>query len=340
MGRGSDEDVEGGGLCCFRRGLVFPLIGGGILIFIVGIIILAAIIHGYHEIEEGHVGVYYKFGALQDKVTDPGVHIMQPFVSTYKSILIRPEETIMGDVHAVTKDGIQIEFDGISVLSRTKKEKVVDMIKAFGMDFKKVLIYDRIKEDLRIFCADKTIDDVYNEQFLDIVKEVKEDAEEQIKKLGNNGVEILNLVVPKPDIPNDIAQNYKQVKVQWTEQLVAKQKKVTEEIKKETELLKAVADAKREKEVLEIKIQEQILETEGKQKISEINNNIVKERENNLADIAKYHKDQEAAGNKELYSPQYVKLQMAQSLANNTKFYFSGQDSVLGGLLTKILAAN
>merc|ERR1719334_1454488 len=84
----------------------------------------------------------------------------------------------------------------------------------------------------------------------------------------------------------------------------------------------------------------QILETEGKQKISEINNNIVKERENNLADIAKYHKDQEAAGNKELYSPQYVKLQMAQSLANNTKFYFSGQDSVLGGLLTKILAAN
>lgn len=335
MGRGRQNDGGNGG-----GKILCGLIGVGVVVLATAIIVIAAIIDGYHEIEEGHVGVYYKFGALQSGISDPGVHMMQPFVSTVKEILIRPEETIMRDVDAVTKDGIQITFQGISVLSSTTKSKVVDMLRDFGADFKKVLIYDRVKEDLRIFCANKTIDDVYNEQFLDIVAQVKQDVEHQIKNLGKDGVKILNLVVPKPDIPNDIAQNYKQVKVQWTEQLVAKQRKVTEEIKKETELLKAVADAKREKEVLEIKIQEQILETEGKQKISEINNNIVKDRENNLADIAKYKKDKEAEGNRQLYSDQYVKLQMAQSLTNNTKFYFSGQDSVLGGLLTKILAGN
>ena len=53
-----------------------------------------------------------------------------------------------------------------------------------------------------------------------------------------DGIEILNLVVPKPEIPLDIAQNYKQVKVQWTEQLVATQQQKTERIKKETELIK------------------------------------------------------------------------------------------------------
>jgi len=305
----------------------------------VTIISIVAIVDGYHEIEEGYVGVYYKFGALQEGVTEPGVHYMQPFVSTTKSILIRPEETKMNYVEAITKDGIEISFEGISVLSRTTKRKVIDMIKEYGIRFKEVLIYDRIKEDLRIFCANKTIDQVYNEEFLDIVKAVKEDVAKQIKNLGDGGVEILNLVIPKPDIPKDIAQNYKQVKVQWTEQLVAKQQKVTEEIKKETELLKAVADAKRQKEVLEIKIQEQIIETEGRQKISEINNKIVRDKQNNLADIAKYAKDKEAAGNTALYSPEYVKLQVAQSLTNNTKFFFSGQDSVLGGLLTKILAS-
>jgi len=311
------------------------------IVLLIGVIIaIAAIVDGYHEIEEGHVGVYFKFGALKDGVTEPGVHIMQPFVSSYKSILIRPEETTMTDVEAITKDGIEITFQGISVLSRTFKTKVTDLIREFGMDFKKVLIYDRVKEDLRIFCANKTIDQVYNEQFLEIVANVQSDVEKQIEELGKGGVKILNLVISKPDIPKDIAQNYKQVKVQWTEQLVAKQKKVTEEIKKETELLKAVADARRQKEVLEIKIQEQILETEGKQKISEINNKIVKDKQNNLADIAKYAKDKEAAGNTALYSPEYVKLQVAQSLANNTKFFFSGQDSVLGGLLTKILASN
>ena len=65
-----------------------------------------------------------------------------------------------------------------------------------------------------------------------------------VNRLGKVGdddepaIEILNLVVPKPDIPHDIAQNYKKVKGQWTEQLVATQEKKTEEIKKETELMK------------------------------------------------------------------------------------------------------
>merc|ERR1712098_681622 len=114
----------------------------------------------------------------------------------------------------------------------------------------------------------------------EIVQAVREEVDQKIQDLGDGGVEILNLVIAKPDIPQDIAQNYKQVKVQWTEQLVAKQQKVTEEIKKETELLKAVADAKRQKEVLEIKIQEQIIETEGQKNISEINNKIVRDKQN------------------------------------------------------------
>jgi len=302
------------------------------------ILTIAAIIDGYHEIEEGHVGVYFKFGALQDGISEPGVHFYAAFVSTTKSVLIRPEEEKVRLMEAVTKDGIEITFQGVSVLSRTIKSKIVGLIRKFGMDFKKVLIIDRIREDLRIFCANKTIDQVYNEEFLEIVEAVKSDVEDQIKRLGDGGVEILNLVIPKPDIPEDIAQNYKQVKVQWTEQLVAKQQKITEEIKKETELLKAVADARRQKEVLEIKIQERIIETEGQRNVSEINNQIVKDKQNNLADIAMYAKDKEAAGNTALYSPEYVKLQVAQSLANNTKFFFSGQESVIGGLLTKILA--
>merc|ERR1712183_1265890 len=156
---------------------------------------------------------------------------------------------------------------GVSVLSKTKKDAVVNLIKQFGMDFKTVLIYDRVREDLRIFSANKTIDEVYNEQFLEIVEAVKKDVNAQIKNLGKDGVEIMNLVIPKPDIPQDIEKNYKQVKVQWTQQLVAEQQQKTEEIKKEAERINAVADAQRQKDVLEIKIQEQIIEMEGKKNI-------------------------------------------------------------------------
>merc|ERR1712179_273594 len=192
-----------------------------------------------------------------------------------------------------------------------------------------------IKEDLRIFCANHTIDEVYNSMFLDIVQHVKDNVEINIRRLTarpsdnqktENGIEILNLVIPKPDIPEDIAQNYKQVKVQWTEQLDAAQQQKTEKIKKETELLKAVADAERQKQVLEINIQQRIIEEEGAKNVSLINNEIKKAAE-----------QKEAEANNALYTGNYIKLNLAKTLSNNTKFYFSGQQSELGGLLAKII---
>ena len=112
------------------------------------------------------------------------------------------------------------------------------MVRRFGQEFKRTLVFDRIKEDLRIFCANHTIDDVYNKKFLAIVQQVKDNVLKSINRLGEDGIGILNLVIPKPEIPPDIAHNYKQVKVQWTEQLVATQQQKTESIKKETEQIK------------------------------------------------------------------------------------------------------
>merc|ERR1712083_707122 len=223
---------------------------------------------------------------------------------------------------------------------------LIPMVRKFGLDFRGSLIFDRIKEELRIFCANHTIDQVYNTEFLDIVQHVKDNVELSIRRLASmpsdnimteNGVEILNLVIPKPEIPVDIAKNYKQVKVQWTEQLVAAQQQKTEKIKKETELLKAVADAERKKKVLEITIQQRIIEEEGAKNVSLINNEIKKAAEQNEADILKYKLEKEAEANNALYTDNYIKLNLAKTLANNTKFYFSGQQSELGGLLAKII---
>jgi len=146
----------------------------------------------------------------------------------------------------------------------------------------------------------------------------------------------LNLVIPKPDIPNDIANNYKRVKVQWTEQLVATQLQKTEAIKKETEKLRAIADAERNKAVLKIQIEERILEKEGQANISSLNNEILKEKEENLANIEKYKLLSEASANKELYTKEYIQYNTAKHLSNNTKFFFSGQDGLLNGVLSKI----
>ena len=74
----------------------------------------------------------------------------------------------------------------------------------------------------------------------------------------------------------------------------------------------------------------------GDMNISLINNNILKAREENGANIEKYKIEKEAEANKALYTQEYIQLNMAKSKSNNTKYYFSGKESALGGLMTKI----
>merc|ERR1711935_503751 len=185
-----------------------------------------------HTIQEGSVGIYYVQGALEDRYALPGVRFQKPFITEMREITIRPTTRTMQDITTVTKDGIEIVFHGIQVLSSVDLSQLLGLVKKFGSEFRRVLIYDRVSEDLGLFCANHTIDEVYNTMFLDIVADVKINVEQSITRLGSNGISILNLVVPKPEIPKDIAFNYKAVKVQWTEQLVAIQQQKTEQIKK------------------------------------------------------------------------------------------------------------
>jgi regulator of protease activity HflC (stomatin/prohibitin superfamily) len=250
-----------------------------------------------------------------------------PFVTKVLQVTTRTETDTLEPVRCISKDGIQNTFYKIQVMSRI-----------FGVDFKRMLIYDRIAEELRTFCARREIDQVYNTEFLEIVGEVKSRVMESIIRLGNESITIYNLVIPKPDIPPDIAFNYKQVKVQWTEQLVATQKQKTALIHKETEAMKAIQDAERQKEVLKINIMKNILEKEGQMNSSLLNNEIMRAAEETKANNEFYKSAKEAEANTKLYSKEYVQMNLTKSLTNNTKIYFSGENSLFGKILQQVLA--
>ena len=134
-----------------------------------------------------------------------------------------------------------------------------------------------------------------------------------------------------------VASNYNAIKVQWTKQLVAVQQQKTEKILKETQSMKELLEAKGKKNVLEVNLEKQLLEKQKEKERNDLDIKIVKDREENIADLEAYRKEKQADANKKLYSPDYIKLEMAKSLADNTKFYFSGENSVLGSLMSKIL---
>ena len=182
------------------------------LIIIINVVAITAILlSSIHKIEEGNVGIYFKNGALMEETTQPGIHHMTPFIVNMVEIQTRPQTDHLPTIVSVTRDGIENTFKDIQVISRVRQEKLVPLVRKFGIKFRESLIFDRVKEELRIFCANNSIDDVYNTKFLEIVANVRTNLISSIERLGEGGIEILNLVISKPDIPEDIAQNYKQV---------------------------------------------------------------------------------------------------------------------------------
>ena len=75
---------------------------------------------------------------------------------------------------------------------------------------------------------------------------------------------------------------------------------------------------------------------EGKANMTRIKNEVYEETNKMKADVSSYVKKSDANSNQELLTDQYVKLQVAKLLSNNTKMYFSGGESVLGSVLGQV----
>jgi len=60
--------------------MMIVILGIGMLIFLIS--------GGVHKIEEGHIGLYWRGGALMPGSTEPGYHLMLPIVTSYANIQV------------------------------------------------------------------------------------------------------------------------------------------------------------------------------------------------------------------------------------------------------------
>ena len=59
---------------------MFILIGLGLVIFLIS--------GGVHKVEEGHIGLYWRGGALINGYSEPGYHTMIPLITSYANIQV------------------------------------------------------------------------------------------------------------------------------------------------------------------------------------------------------------------------------------------------------------
>ena len=61
------------------------------LTFFTGVSLVIALIFlqsGFHIVQEGHVGIYFRGGALLDSITEPGYHFKFPFFTSFENVQV------------------------------------------------------------------------------------------------------------------------------------------------------------------------------------------------------------------------------------------------------------
>jgi len=291
------------------------------LIILLVPILLFLISGGIHKIEEGHLGIYWRGGRLIEGTTDPGFHLMMPFVTSYANIQISVQTDRVENIPCGTAGGVMIYFDKIEVVNRLEKDMAWETIKNYTTNYDKTWIFDKIHHEINQFCSKHTLQDVYISKFDSLDESLVLALQNDVLKWAP-GIEIIGVRVTKPRIPEHIRRNYEEMEAEKTKLMIATERqKVLEreaESHKKQELIKAEADA----EISKIVKQKEVLEQESKMKIEDIQNRMNFNKVKSEADSAYYKEIKEIEANEKRLTDSFLKYTWLQAISNNTKLYF------------------
>uniref|UniRef100_A0A8D3E153 Erlin-1 n=1 Tax=Scophthalmus maximus TaxID=52904 RepID=A0A8D3E153_SCOMX len=287
--------------------------------------VTAILLHSsIHKIEEGHLAVYYRGGALLTSPNGPGYHIMLPFITTFRSVQTTLQTDEIKNVPCGTSGGVMIYFDRIEVVNMLVPLAVVEIVRNYTADYDKTLIFNKIHHELNQFCSVHTLQEVYIELF-DIIDENLKTALQKDLNCMAPGLTIQAVRVTKPKIPESIRRNFELMEAEKTRLLITAQTQKVVEKEAETERKKAIIEAQKMAQVAQIHFQQKVMEKETEKKISEIEDSAYLARERAKADAEFYTAAKSAEANKVKLTTEYLELMKYQAIAANSKIYF-GQD--------------
>lgn len=269
----------------------------------------------------GHVGVYYRGGALLKHTSNPGYHTMIPFITTFRSIQVTLQTDEVKNVPCGTSGGVMIYFDRIEVVNILQSSAVYDIVKNFTADYDKALIFNKVHHELNQFCSIHSLQEVYIDLFDQIDENLKIALQKDLNLMAP-GLFVQAVRVTKPKIPETIRKNYELMEGEKTKLLIAHQRQKVVEKDAETDRKKALIEAEKVASVSKIQFEQKIMEKESIKKMSLIEDEMFFAREKMKADAEYYAKMKKAESNKLLFSPEYLQLKKFESIAQNSKMYF------------------
>ncbi|CAI5764944.1 Hypothetical predicted protein [Podarcis lilfordi] len=272
-------------------------------------------------VQEGHLAVYYRGGALLATLSGPGYHLMLPFVTTPRAVQTTLQTDEVKNVPCGTSGGVMIYIDRIEVVNMLAPHAVYDVVKNYTADYDKTLIFNKVHHELNQFCSAHTLQEVYIELFDQIDENLKLALQQDLNAMAP-GLTIQAVRVTKPKIPEAIRRDFELVEAEKTKLLIATQKQRVVEKEAETERKRAVIEAEKAAQVAKIHCQQRVMETLMEKQISELEDTAFLAREKAKADANFYMAQKAAASNKLKLTPAFLELMRYQAVASNSKLYF------------------
>uniref|UniRef100_A0A5S6QZ21 PHB domain-containing protein n=1 Tax=Trichuris muris TaxID=70415 RepID=A0A5S6QZ21_TRIMR len=274
-----------------------------------------------HRIDEGHVGVYYRGGALLKSVSHPGFHLMFPFLTTYRSVQVTMQTDEVKNVPCGTSGGVIIYFDRIEVVNILDIRAVHEIVKNYTVDYDKTLIFDKVHHEVNQFCSVHTLQEVYIDLFDQIDESLKMALQAELNVIAA-GLHVHAVRVTKPKIPETIRQNYERMEAEKTKLLIAVQHQKVVEKEAETERKRAVIEAEKQAQVGKIQYEQRINEKVTQKRISELEDQTYLAKIQTRADAEFYNVVKVAEANRVLLTKEYLELKRIEALSANNKIYF------------------
>ncbi|CAN0029924.1 unnamed protein product, partial [Discosporangium mesarthrocarpum] len=242
---------------------------------------------GLHKVREGHVGVYYRGGALMSRVTEPGYHTQIPFLTSMAEVQVTVQTDAVRNIPCGTSGGVMVEFDKVEVVNRLQKSHVLDTIRNYTISYDTTWIFDKIHHEINQFCSKHTLHEVYISLF-DTLDEHLKEALQMDCDVWAPGIKIISVRVTKPRIPTQIRQNFEQMEAEKTKLLIAVEAQKVVEMEAETERRKSTIEAQMRSDVSRINMDKELMEEEVRKKMSAIKDEIHLGREKAIADAVYY----------------------------------------------------
>jgi len=292
----------------------------GLIGLMIGIL-AAAISFSLHKVEEGHVAVYYRGGALLSSTNGPGFHLMVPLVTSFRTVQTTLQTDEVKNVPCGTSGGVVIYFDRIEVVNMLTSETVYEVVKKFTADYDKALIFNKVHHELNQFCSAHTLQEVYIDLFDQIDENLKSSLQNDVNKMAP-GLKIQAVRVTKPRIPDQIRKNYELMEAEKTKLLISIQHQKVVEKEAETDRKLSIIQAEKQSQVAQIQFNQKIMEKESQKKISEIEDLSHLAKQKARADAEYYTTIKQIEANKMKLTPEYLESLRIQAIAQNNKVFY------------------